>query len=117
MAVPAERRQRALLHFVNASLMPDVPPAFTKLARSRGTDEEGAVPKDTTIMFAIGGEAGSSHPGTWDWLTSKAKAEAMAEHVAQWPSKYGCDGSISISRFPQENTTRRARCWCTLWPS
>ena len=78
--------------FVNASLMPDVPPAFTKLARSRGTDEEGAVPKDTTIMFAIGGEAGSSHPGTWDWLTSKAKAEAMAEHVAQWPSKHGCDG-------------------------
>ena len=78
--------------FVNASLMPDVPPAFTKLARSRGTDEEGAVPKDTTIMFAIGGEAGSKDPGTWDWLTSKAKAEAMAEHVAQWPSKHGCDG-------------------------
>lgn len=76
--------------FVNPVLMPGVPPAFTKLARSRGTDEEGAVPKDTTIMFAIGGEAYSK--GTWDWLTSKAKAEAMAEHVAQWPSKHGCDG-------------------------
>ena len=78
--------------FVNASLMPDVPPAFTKLARSRGTDEEGAVPEGTIIMFAIGGEAGSKHPDTWDWLTSKAKAEAMAEHVAKWPSKHGCDG-------------------------
>lgn len=28
----------------------------------------------------------------WPWLTSKAKAEEMAEKVALWPEEYGCDG-------------------------
>jgi hypothetical protein len=28
----------------------------------------------------------------WKWLTSKEAAEAMAEEVASWPDKYGCDG-------------------------
>ena len=28
----------------------------------------------------------------WPWLTSRAAAEDMAEKVAEWPEKYGCDG-------------------------
>ena len=28
----------------------------------------------------------------WPWLTSREAAEAMAEKVAEWPEKYGCDG-------------------------
>ena len=31
-----------------------IPPSFAKLAKTRGTDAEGAVPKDTVILFAIG---------------------------------------------------------------
>ena len=31
-------------------------------------------------------------PNPWWWLTSKDKAEAMAERVAEWPEKYGIDG-------------------------
>ena len=38
----------------------DVPPAFAKLAKTRGTGEPGAVPEDTVILFAIGGYAYSS---------------------------------------------------------
>ena len=80
------------LTFINPALMPAVPPAFANLAKSRGTAAAGAVPKNTTIMFAIGGEAYSSKPNPWDWLTSTEKAEAMAAEVAKWPAKYGCDG-------------------------
>lgn len=57
-----------------------------------GTNQPGAVPSDTIILFAIGGYVYSLEPNPWDWLTSKAKAEAMAEQVARWPSQYGCDG-------------------------
>ena len=32
-----------------------VPKAFQKLAATRGTGADGAVPKDTKIIFAIGG--------------------------------------------------------------
>ena len=32
----------------------DVPPAFQKLAKSRGTGQPGAIPVDTVILFAIG---------------------------------------------------------------
>ena len=32
----------------------DIPPAFEKLAKTRGTDVPGAIPKDTVILFAIG---------------------------------------------------------------
>ena len=31
-----------------------IPPSFEKLAKTRGSSEEGAVPKDTVILFAIG---------------------------------------------------------------
>jgi len=80
------------LTFLNPARMPDVPPAFAALAKSRGTGSPGAVPNSTTVMFAIGGQAYSERPNPWDWLTSTAKAEAMAAEVALWPSKYGCDG-------------------------
>merc|ERR1711887_289134 len=62
------------------------------LAMTRGTDAEGAVPKDTKILFAIGGYAYSQNPNPWPWLVSKAAAEAMAAKVATWPAEYGCDG-------------------------
>merc|ERR1712037_867346 len=61
-------------------------------AATRGTDLPGAVPRDTVIMFAIGGYAYSLKPNPWHWLTSKAAAEEMAVEVAAWPEKYGCDG-------------------------
>jgi len=77
--------------FIHPGTM-DVPPSFKKLAASRGTGKPGAVPADTVIMFAIGGYAYSLKPNPWDWLTSKEKAEAMAEKVAKWPAEYGCDG-------------------------
>jgi len=69
-----------------------VPPAFKKLAKTRGTNAPGSVPNDTVILFAIGGYAYSVQINPWDWLTSKEKAEAMAEKVAKWPEEYGCDG-------------------------
>lgn len=80
------------LTFLNPSLMPNVPPAMAALAKSRGTGAEGAVPSDTKVIFAIGGKLYSVSQNPWDWLTTRAKAEAMAAEVAQWPAKYGCDG-------------------------
>ena len=53
------------LTFINPALMPDVPPAMAALAKSRGTNTPGAVPKTTSILFSIGGEAYSSKPNPW----------------------------------------------------
>ena len=39
--------------FINPTTM-EVPPAFVNLAKSRGSDESGAVPQDTVILFALG---------------------------------------------------------------
>jgi len=77
--------------FINPENM-EVPLSFRKLAATRGTDMEGAVPADTKIIFAIGGYVYSQTPNPWDWLTSKEKAEAMAVKVAQWKDDYGIDG-------------------------
>jgi len=77
--------------FINPETM-EVPLSFKKLAASRGTNAEGAVPADTVIMFAIGGYAYSLHPNPWEWLTSRDKAEAMAVEVAKWKDLYGIDG-------------------------
>jgi len=77
--------------FINPATM-DVPLAFKKLAATRGTDSEGAVPADTRIIFAIGGYEYSLRPNPWDWLTSREKAESMAVKVAQWRDDYGIDG-------------------------
>merc|ERR1719264_2319366 len=70
----------------------DVPAAFQKLAATRGTGVEGAVPADTLIIFAIGGYAYSIKPNPWQWLTSRRRAEAMAERVALWKDDYKIDG-------------------------
>merc|ERR1711892_1309205 len=40
--------------FINPETM-GIPISFGKLAATRGKDSEGAVPKDTLIIFAIGG--------------------------------------------------------------
>jgi len=77
--------------FIHPTTM-KVPPAFVNLAKTRGSGQPGAVPKDTVILFALGGYAYSVKINPWPWLTSRSKAEAMAEEVAQWPEKYGCDG-------------------------
>merc|ERR1712183_666161 len=77
--------------FIHPDTM-EIPPSFQKLAASRGTDQPGAVPANTVIMFAIGGYAYSIKPNPWHWLTSRAAAEEMAEKVAEWPELYGCDG-------------------------
>ena len=44
------------------------------------------------VLFAIGGYAYSVGVNPWPWLTSQAAAEAMADEVATWLSKYGIDG-------------------------
>lgn len=77
--------------FINPVTM-EVPRAFSKLAATKGTNVEGAVPGDTRIIFAIGGYAYSLHPNPWEWLTSRRKAEAMAEKVARWRDDYHIDG-------------------------
>jgi len=77
--------------FIHPGTM-NVPPSYQKLAATRGTGEPGAVPKETVIMFAIGGYAYSLKPNPWHWLTSREAAESMAATVAEWPEKYGCDG-------------------------
>jgi len=79
------------LTFLNPKLMPAVPPGMAALAQSRGSGKPGAVPAGTAVLFAIGGQAYSDEK-PWDWLTSPAKAEAMAAQVAKWPETYGCDG-------------------------
>jgi len=77
--------------FVDPKTM-KIPKSFEKLAATRGSSEPGSVPKDTKIIFAIGGYEYSLRPNPWDWLTSKDKAEEMAEVVATWPDLYNCDG-------------------------
>merc|ERR1711890_102249 len=84
--------------FINPETMA-VPAAFKKLAASRGTNADGAVPADTLIIFAIGGYAYSLHPNPWEWLTSQSKAEAMAE---QWPS-----GRMTTASMESTWTSRR----------
>ena len=72
--------------FINPDSM-IVPKSFIKLASSRGTNSEGAVPKETKIIFAIGGGGYSKQYNPWQWLTSKENAEAMAIEVATWPDR------------------------------
>ena len=77
--------------FIHPDMMA-ILPSYVKLAASRGSGLPGAVPKDTVIMFAIGGYSYSLKPNPWHWLTSREAAEEMAVEVAAWPEKYGCDG-------------------------
>jgi len=78
--------------FINPDYMPAVPPAFANLAKTRGSNEIGAVPSGTTILFAIGGQAYSERPNPWKFLESEEAAVEMAKHVAGWDTAYGCDG-------------------------
>ncbi len=66
--------------FINPETM-KVPKSFEKLAKTRGTSADGAVPKDTVILFAIGGYLYSIDYNPWHWLTSREAAEAMAVEV------------------------------------
>jgi hypothetical protein len=98
--------------FINPESM-TVPKSFEKLAKSRGTGLDGAVPEDTgdipsksgeidcfnkiiisfsVIIFAIGGLKYSTEINPWQWLTSQQAAESMAEEVATWVDRYGMDG-------------------------
>ena len=56
--------------FINPVSM-EIPKSFIKLAKTRGTDSPGAVPKDTVIMFAIGGILYSIDYIPWPWLASR----------------------------------------------
>jgi len=77
--------------FINPETM-EIPRSFKKLAATRGTNTDGAVPEDTLIIFAIGGYQYSIDPNPWHWLTSKEAAEDMAVEVARWRDLYGIDG-------------------------
>ena len=69
---------------------------YDLVAMTRGQDTEGAVPGDTTIIFAVGGWHNSSRrkttltsryeysvdPNPWAWLESKEAAEEMALQVS-----------------------------------
>jgi hypothetical protein len=46
----------------------------------------------THSFFAIGGYAYSIKPNPWQWLTSRSRAEAMAERVARWKDDFKIDG-------------------------
>mmetsp|Transcript_10682 Transcript_10682/g.23544 ORF Transcript_10682/g.23544 Transcript_10682/m.23544 type:complete len:307 (-) Transcript_10682:68-988(-) len=72
------------LAFVNPSLMPDLPPAFGRVGKNK--------PAGTKVIAAIGGQAYSTKPNPWSWLSSTAAAEAMAVKVSKWPAQYGIDG-------------------------
>jgi len=77
--------------FINPETM-EIPRSFKKLAATRGTNADGAIPEDTLVIFAIGGYQYSIDPNPWHWLTSKQAAEDMAVEVARWRDLYGIDG-------------------------
>ncbi len=79
------------LTFIRPDTM-EVPPAFTRLARTRGTNQAGAVPAQTRIIFAIGGIAYSTSINPWPWLTTPEAARAMAHRVSAWSRDHGADG-------------------------
>ena len=68
------------LTFINPRTM-EVPKAFANLAATRGTGADGAVPRNTVVLFSIGGLAYSESVNPWQWLQSRGAAEAMAEEV------------------------------------
>eukprot|EP01123_Difflugia_compressa_P004511 TRINITY_DN15946_c0_g1_i1.p1 TRINITY_DN15946_c0_g1~~TRINITY_DN15946_c0_g1_i1.p1 ORF type:complete len:271 (+),score=46.33 TRINITY_DN15946_c0_g1_i1:27-839(+) len=69
-----------------------IPPAFVNFAKTRGSGNTGSIPSNTVIIFSVGGYSYSIQPNPWPWLSSPSAAIAMAQEVATWPSKYGCDG-------------------------
>jgi len=77
--------------FLNPESM-KVPTSFVNFAKTRGTGGSGAIPKDTVVLFSVGGYSYSIKPNPWPFLASSAAAQSMAREVATWSSKYGCDG-------------------------
>ena len=77
--------------FINPKTM-EVPMSFRNLASTRGNGLAGSVPKETKIIFVIGGQGYSEDTNPWEWLMTKKKAENMAETVASWKDLFGCDG-------------------------
>lgn len=71
------------LAFVNPADMPALPPGMISIGQNK--------PNGTKVIAAIGGEAYSTTPNPWAWLTSVDKAEAMAAEVVKW-RQYGIDG-------------------------
>eukprot|EP01083_Nonionella_stella_P208435 756410_1 len=70
--------------------MPSVPPAMANLAKCKGSGQRGCPTADQLVIFSIGG-ASYSEP-KWAFLASESAAIDMAKEVAQWDTKYGCDG-------------------------
>ena len=91
---PYQQQGSNLLYLftINATNMPHLPPAFINLAKTRGTNAPGSVPKDTLIIAALGGETYSTDLSWWKFLTGSASdARAMGEQIAAW-KKLGIDG-------------------------
>jgi len=81
-----------------------VPPAFSNLAKCRGSGSSGCPSSSQVIIFSIGGEAYSE--SAWPWLQSQSAAQAMASTVSQWQSLYKCDGiDIDIEGTAGTGTT------------
>lgn len=58
----------------------------------------------TKVIFSIGGESYSNQD--WRFLESQSAADQMAQIVALWPSKYGCDGiDIDLENSAGSGTT------------
>ena len=93
MLYPYQQAAANVLYFtfIDPASM-EVPRSFQKLAQTKGTYKEGAVPADTLIFFAIGGYAYSQDPNPWKWLLSQEAAEEKAKEVAHWRDDYGIDG-------------------------
>ena len=79
------------LTFIDPTHM-TVPPAFKRLADTRGTSASGALPQETKLIFSVGGYSYSMHPNPWPFLQSADAATAMAQQVARWADLYGADG-------------------------
>jgi len=71
------------LAFVNPKDLPTLPPGMISIAQNK--------PNRSKVIASVGGEAYSTTPNPWEFLTSTAKAEAMAAQVVQW-RKFGIDG-------------------------
>ena len=59
---------------------------------SEGEKQQGNISLLITNINLPTRYAYSLKPNPWEWLTSKEKAEAMAEKVARWRDDYGIDG-------------------------
>ena len=66
----------------------EIPPAMVNLAKCKG--QAGCPPANSLVIPSIGGEAYSKTQ--WPFLATKESAEAFAQNVSTWGTKYGFDG-------------------------